>query len=258
MLVVLAASAQEIRVLSEFRRVDSTGQIVTADAVGSPREILSPALVRNGYSSFRIVMELPAGAEVWLEVAQNPENSVAVTLYEEEPGGRLRKVPMPYLSKLPPGITTATLWMDLWVKPDAPIDRIKIEPQMRHAGHWYIYPMEARIVKPAARSTSAGPAPNPPAGSAADAAVMQLLRERLCGTRQARAVAATPSHWQFTRRNAAQDLSLGDRAGWERALLKASGAASVHQWCTAPPRNPSGPEWVLRFRDLLYRAAGAE
>ena len=255
----LALTAQEIRVVSEFRRVDATGGILAADRGGTPREILSPAAPRNAYSSFRIVMEMPAGADVWLEVGENPDDAVDITLYEESSAadGKLRPVTQPYRTKLAPGATVATLWMDLWVARDAQVERIKVEPQLYYQDHWYTYPMEVRIVQPSVPSIRASNAAAPPAGSPADSAVRSLLREQLCGSPGGLGT-PEPSIWQLTRRNALQDMALAGADGLVAAVLAASGAKSATEWCAKPPRPANGPEWYLRARDGIYRKAGAE
>ncbi len=146
---------------------------LAADRGGTPREILSPAVPRNAFSSFRIVMEMPPGADIWLEVGQNPENAVVVTAYEEAASadGRLHPVTLPYRTKLAPDATTATLWIDLWVARDAPVERIKVEPQLFHGDRWYTYPMEVRVVRPVIPAIRISNAAVPPGGSPADASV---------------------------------------------------------------------------------------
>jgi hypothetical protein len=249
-----AAAAQDIRVVSEFRRVDAAGQVIAADRGGSPREILSPAVPRNAFSSFRIIITLPPGSDLWLEIGQNPENAVDVTLYEEAAGGALRTVPMPYKAKLPPAVGTTSVWMDMWVKADAIVDRIKIEPQLYTEGRWFTYPMEVRIIDPVVPAVKLAPAAAP-ADAPADAAVRALLRERFCGDKPVATGAVPPTIWHLTRRNATQDLALVTPEIARATLLKVTGAATVNQWCTAPPASPNGPEWYLRFRDAIYRAA---
>jgi hypothetical protein len=260
-LIVLAcaavAGAQDIRVLSEFRRVDPAGQIVAADRGGTPREILSPTIPRNAFSSFRIVITVPAGSDVWLEVGQNPEDAVGVTLYEENSSGTLRSVASPYKTKLPAGVETLSVWMDLWVKRDAQVDRIKVEPQLYHGGRWFTYPMEARVIDPVVAPVKLAPAGAPP-DAPADAAARSLLRERFCGDKPAATGAVPPTIWHLTRRNAAQDLALVTPEVAKATLVKVTGTTTIEQWCKAPPRPPNGPEWYLRFRDALYRAASKE
>lgn len=249
-----SAAAQDIRVYSEFRRLDATGQIVAADRGGSPREILSPAAPRNAYSSFRIAVTLPPGSDVWLEIGQNPEHAVAITLYEENSSGALRNVVLPVKTRLSPGSGTMTLWMDLWVKADATVDRIKVEPQLYSDGRWFTYPMEVRIIDPVAPQVKVAPAAAP-ANAPADAAVRALLRERFCGDKPAASGAVPPTIWHLTRRNAAQDLALLSEELARAALLKVTGAQTIAEWCSAPPQSANGPEWYLRFRDTVYRAA---
>ena len=35
--------------------------------------------------------------------------------------------------------------MDVWIDKDAPVRRIKVEPQLYVNGDWVIYPMEMRV-----------------------------------------------------------------------------------------------------------------
>src|SRR5579862_8043588 len=100
-----AANAQPLRVYSEFAQIDAAGK-VTAPA--EPREILSPAIARNAFSSFQVVVDVPRGTPYQLYVAQNPENAVEVTLYREN-GDKLERVEQPVS-----GDRTQVFWMDLW------------------------------------------------------------------------------------------------------------------------------------------------
>ena len=92
-----AARAQSLRVYSEFAQIDATGK-VTAPA--EPREILSPAIARNAFSSFQVVVDVPKGTPYQLYVAQNPENAVEVTLYREN-GDKLEHVAQPVSGDAP-------------------------------------------------------------------------------------------------------------------------------------------------------------
>jgi hypothetical protein len=254
LLLSLPLCGQELRVLSEFRRIDSTGVILAADRGGTPREILSPAVPRNAFSSFRIVIMQPAGTEVWLDIGQNPENAVDVTLYEESADGRLRKAAVPYRSKMPPGATATPIWMDVWVRRNAPVQRIKLEPQLYFDGRWYTYPMEVRIIEPVVPPiVSAVSVPWDPA-LPADSAARQIFKTRYCGAHPANTDAPLRVG-DLIARNAFQDHELLGKTSGEPLLLTASGAPSIEIWCKAPPPTPDGPEWYLRFRDLVYRHA---
>ena len=54
--------AQDISVYSEFERFDPFGQPVAQDRDMQRRELLSPAVPRNGHVSFHVVVTAPAGA----------------------------------------------------------------------------------------------------------------------------------------------------------------------------------------------------
>src|SRR5690349_20068728 len=138
LLLVSAAWAQPLRVYSEFAHIDEKGRVI---APAEPREILSPAIVRNGFTSFQVVVDVPQGTPYQLYIAQNPENAVEVTLYRET-GDRLERVSQPVS-----GNATQIFWMDVWTARDAPVQRIKVEPQLHVNNDWVIYPMEARVTE---------------------------------------------------------------------------------------------------------------
>ena len=227
--VFSVATAQPLRVYSELAQIDVAGRVI---APAEPREILSPALVRNGFTSFQVVVDVPQGTTYQLYVAQNPENAVQATLYRES-GEKLERVEQPVS-----GNNTQVFWLDLWTARDAPVQRIKVEPQLHVNNDWVIYPMEGRVTEAA---IAEGPGI---AGSMSPGAVM---REYVCAK-------GTPIDWgglivgtslvNMRFRNAAQDLRLAATA--PRAdLQKLVGA------CDAPAS--ADPEWYLRIRDYLFR-----
>ena len=224
LLLVSAVWAQPLRVYSEFAQIetkpDSAGR-VTAPA--EPREILSPAIARNAFSSFQVVVDVPRGTSYQLYIAQNPENSVAVTLYREN-GERLEQVTQPFS-----GNGTQVFWMDLWTARDAPVQRIKVEPQLHVNNDWVIYPMEARVMN------ATVPDGKRPA---------EVVQSYLCKPIKEAPPADTISTFSLRFRNAQQDSALAASAPREE-LQKLFGA------CDAAP--PPDPEWYLRVRDYLLR-----
>jgi len=224
-LAATASPAQPLRVYSEFAVINTQGEVVAPE---SPREILSPAIVRNGFTSFQIVIKVPKGSPYTLHVGQNPSDAVKVSLYRKA-GDRLEPIDLPYQSD-----STQVLWMDLWTDRDAPVRRVKVEPQLFIEGDWVIYPMEARVVA----VTVPDDASVPPGASAP----WEAMRNFLCGGKPAGGPAADSASLHL--RNVRQDLTLAALAPKEE-LRKLFGA------CTAPP--PSDPEWYLRVRDYLWR-----
>lgn len=220
-----AARAQPLRVYSEFAQIDAGGR-VTAPA--EPREILSPAIVRNGFTSFQVVVDVPQGTPYQLYIAQNPENAVEVTLYRET-GDRLERVSQPVS-----GNATQIFWMDVWTARDAPVQRIKVEPQLHVNNDWVIYPMEARVTEAVV--------PDVKAAEGYDTS-LTVMKEFLCGPVR-RYYSYTADTYRFQFRNAQQDRALAAKAPKEE-LQKLFGA------CDASP-SPD-PEWYLRIRDYLFR-----
>lgn len=137
LLFTALSTGQPLRVFSEFVVFDKAGDPVMP---AQPREILSPALVRNGFTSFQISIQGPPRVRWTLYVGQNPDDAVKITLYRAA-GERLEVAEQPVQ-----GEGVQILWMDVWADRAAPVRRIKIEPQLQVGADWVIYPMEGRVV----------------------------------------------------------------------------------------------------------------
>src|SRR5579863_8928506 len=210
--------AQSLNVYSEFARIDKSGH---ATAPATPREILSPALARNAYTSFQVVVEAAADLHWRFYVGENPENVVTVTMYREN-GDALEPVALPA-----EGDGTQIFWMDVWTGPAAAVERIKIEPEIFVKDDWVIYPMEARVM-PARVPDGARPDGNVPA-----AAVMKSL---VCGGPAPAGAVSDRARLGF--RNAQQDVALAAQVPKEdlKGLFGSCDAAA-----------PENPESYLRI-----------
>lgn len=204
----------------------------------TPREILSPALVRNGFNSFQMVVEVPAEKKWWLFVGQNPENAVKVTMYKES-GGGLEPVDLPL-----EGSGTQVFWMDLWVDGNARVQRIKVEPELYINDDWVTYPVEGRVME--ARV---------PLGAGSPAARVRLdpsdwMRHKVCDLPMSgnfsTIAGVDPSIESLHLRNVDQDLRLVDTHPQAKDDVK-----SLMGGCDGPLS--SDPEWYLRIRDSLFR-----
>ena len=203
--------SQTVNVYSEFARIDANGA-VTAPA--EPREILSPMIVRNGYTSFQIVVH--GDARPWvLFVPQNPKDAVRVTMYRES-GERLEPAELPFNGK-----ATAIFWMDLWCDRTAPVRRIKVEPEVWSEAGWATYPMEVRVMEASVPGEAR--------------AAVGDLREFLCGDRW-----SDSDDGKLHNRNARQDAALASQTSND-ALRRVEGCSSAD------------PESYLRIRDYLFR-----
>lgn len=224
--LAVPVSAQPLRVYSEFAHIDPSGEVTSP---ANPREILSPAIARNAFTSFQIVVAAEKGTAYRLYIGQNPEDAVRVTLYRET-GDGLDRVDLPY-----EGNGTQVFWMDLWTAGAAPVRRIKVEPQLNINDDWALYPMEGRVVD------ATVPNGHWQEGNAAPIAVMKSF---VCATKldSQRGEAVSVPGLRF--RNAQQDLALALRAPRD-ALRRLIGS------CEAAA--PTDPEWYLRVRDYLLR-----
>jgi hypothetical protein len=272
MLLLLAAlagvlAAQSVDIYSEFSRVDPFGEIVAADRGGQRREILSPAVARNAWASFHLVISAPPKTSYLLYVATNPLSACRVALYKEHfektPAGwvpdrltELKRLPdfgvVPDPDDGVDGQTTRAYLLDLWIPPDADVSRFRLEVQLK-VGYWVVRPMEVRVIAPRVPDliVATEPVALPPVTSGSDAAALGALFDV-----KGRDYPAPTTVRAIILRNAVQDMALASRLdpaiGGPDALrqrwhiLKTNGDES-----TIPL--PSGAERYLRLRDWIYR-----
>ncbi len=272
-----AASAQPVKIYSEFQRVTPSGEVAAIDKAARPREILSPALVRGAWASLLIAVTPPDSKPFWIFIGQNPENAVKVAMYRpifERAGDtwipdRLEPLQLNEVGRVPdvppqaPEQKTVVLWMDIWVAPDAEVRRTRLEVQLNSGEDWVIYPLELRILSPVA------PQPTWPlerlarVDATASESAASVLRGYACGEAATVVEPAPFTIRTAIRRNARQDVALARtleaRAG-RTALLAdvtdAAGLGNTAAFCKGDlPQSDRGAEWYLKVRDLLYRLA---
>jgi hypothetical protein len=116
-------------------------------------------------------------------------------------------------------------WMDLWTARDAPVGRIKVEPQLHVNNDWVIYPMEARVVSAIV-----------PDGKRPEGLNMCTPSDKMPSD--------GISTFSLRLRNAQQDGALAAAAPKEEFQ-------KLFVPCDAS--TSSDPEWYLRIRDYLLR-----
>jgi hypothetical protein len=257
-----AAAAQTVDVYSEFQRPDPYGGIVAADRGWHPREILSPAVARNGFAAFHIAITVPAKESYFLYVLPNPVTACRVDVFKEHfvktadgwiPDRLTALQRLPDFGVMPDpddGIadqTTRVYLVQLWLPQNADVARFRVEVQVKVAD-WVIRPMEVRVVEARYPDLPAGPnRPLPAIDAAASAAAFDEFARWHAG-----APLTMPPPGEtvrgILRRDAIQDLALaGDPGIWAPRVLdlfRANVAFSPRVW---------GAEWWLRIRDALLR-----
>ena len=227
--------AQPVTVYSDMADIDLTGKVTAPE---TPREILSPALVRNGFTSFQIVVQAPTEARWWLFVGENPEDSVKIAMYRlASTGGTLEPVELPRRSS-----GTEVFWMDVWTDHGSPVQRVKIEPEVYLNDDWVTYPIEARVMAATITSMPQINAQMPP---------MEFIRPAVCsdGSVGGSYLGTVPRALllsEFRFRNAEQDLDLILSGKAPKTELR-----RLFGDCNGPL--PKDPEWYLRIRDYLFR-----
>jgi hypothetical protein len=272
------AAFPELRWVSEFRRVGPDGQVIGPDNEGRPREILSPAVARNGYTTFHLVVYAPLGKPYNLYFGANPETVVRYHVFREifqkESDRwlpeRLDEVKLPVQRVIPdkltpiPGHIVDVYLVDIFVPPTAAVRRVRVEAQLNVAKDWIVSPLELRLQTASIPLLSSAFGQLARLEATSSDTSYDVLRQFLCG-KPAPYRDAEPSVRAFLRRNAIQDAALAAllepkpaAAGQLRATLAGSfGAADAASLCANPPKPPGkyNPELYFKIRDYLYRLA---
>jgi hypothetical protein len=255
-----------VEIYSEFQRIDPYGNIVDPDKGDRAREIISPAVPRNGHVTFHVAVTVPAGENFFLFVVPNPLDACGVELYREHfvetshgwiPDTliELHSLPdfgfMPDLDQEIPGQNTRVYLLDLWIPPTARPPGFRIEVQMK-MGYFYVRPMEIRVIPV--------DVPNPPQDgkgskesmarieAGADAGAIGVLKEYISGRISYRAGKPATVR-DIVRRDAVQDMMLARSLGRQ----KTDPNAMKRFWKSLP--EVEGAEGYLRLRDYIYRQA---
>ena len=270
LLFAIAAHAQSLDIYSEFQRVDPFGAVVPPDRGVSRREILSPAVARNGYASFHIVVSVPAKESYLLYVATNPLDACRVALYREHfvqtaqgwiPDSLFELERLPDFGTMPDpddhigGQTTRVYLLDLWIPPESPVGRFRLEVQLKVA-NWIVRPLEVRVLDARIPQFPQAQLRDPvlllPVDRGADAAPIEMLMRYSTGK-----LPAPPAQPKTVReileRNAVQDITLAASLPMQKAgpPVVINRALDLLRQNSLRPRL-FGAEWYLRLRDFLY------
>jgi hypothetical protein len=255
----IPGQAQDIEIHSEFQRYNPFGEVVAQDREINPREILSPAVPRNGHLTVQVVVTAPAATNYFLYVGANPPDTLKVTIYRQHfvPCGRdicpdwLTEIPSPSFGAVPelggvPGQTSRSYIFDIWVPHDVPPRRVRIEGLIK-TGIWNVAPMEVRVIEPTVpeslnlpRERNLAPITEP----ASATAHRQFLR--YMNGLQPQLPPGILQLRDLLQRNAAEDMLLAAQMKLRPPQL------NIMQW-TPFVFPQSGPEWYLRVRDFIYR-----
>ena len=255
-----------MEIYSEFARPDPFGGIVAPDrAWGEPREVLSPAVARNGFATFHVAVTVPPNESYFLYVMPNPVSACRVSLYKEHfvntnagwIPDRLTEVHrLPDFGVMPDpddgveGQTTRVYLLDLWLPPNADVARFRLEVQLK-MGDWTVRPMEVRVTSlqiPAPAAGAYGTLPG--AEWPADTAAMAPFADYLAGT-PLKMPGSPATVREAIRRNAIQDMALARSAA---AAWFAQRAMDLFRLNSAFWPRPYGAEWWLRLRDWILAA----
>ena len=257
--LVRTAVGQDIRIFSEFERFDPFGHILPVDRAIEPREILSPAMTRNGHLSVHLIVTGASGTNYFIYIAANPPGILELTLYrehfvrcgEEYCPDWLTQIDSPSFGAIPesvrelPGQTARAYLLDIHAPADAVPRRVRVEALLK-IGTWIVAPMEVRIVAPVIPSFGFERMENIAPLDAPSSATAHIQLLRFITGQPPQLPPGILRIGDVIQRNAAEDMLL---AKYSKAAYPALGVLSWLPF-TYPP---IGSEWYLRVRDFLYR-----
>jgi hypothetical protein len=272
--------AQDIRIYSEFERFDPFGNPVPQDRDMTPREILSPAMPRNGHLSVHVVITAAAGTNYFLYAATNPPDILRVRIYREHftrCGANeycpdwLTEQNVPSFGAIPELVhdlsrpamnnqNTRCYLFDIESIANTPPRRVRVEALIK-SGTWYVAPMEVRIVAPTVPAVAEK-------RLAEDIAPLEEPSSATARIQLMRYIGGLPPEFppqvlrirDVIQRNAAEDMLLAHTLAGSGAEARKNGSNGsrffpelnlLSWWPSAYPG--VGPEWYLRVRDFLDR-----
>jgi hypothetical protein len=271
LIAVVPVCAIELRIYSEFQRVDPMGAIVAQDRAAAPREILSPAVVRNAFASFQVIVTAPANTFYFLSVQTNPPGIFEIKLYRETfarngtgfvSHGLIEERDPAFLAGVTPSMgsiasqTASAYLLDVWIPASVQPGKARLEVLVKTAD-WKVAPLEMRIL-PAIVPTLASclsPIATPEPAASLDALAFNELFPGLAGD-PPRCAPRSGTVASVIIRNARQDAALAHTftPHLQSELLNAAlDAVTQRSWTLFDPR---GSESYLRVRQLLYARTG--
>ena len=155
---ILPAQSIKVRIYSEFDRLNGAGEAFETIPDRDPLEIISPAVVRNGYTSFHVAVTARPGVLYWFAVQTNPPETFRIRVYKESPDrassssvmDQFTEEPKPlyFLATMPDGLgptATDVYLLDIWTPPEASVGTVRLEAMAKEAD-WVVAPMEVRIL----------------------------------------------------------------------------------------------------------------
>jgi hypothetical protein len=272
LLFALGLQAQDIdlRLYSEFQRVNASGEVIEPEGSAPPQEIISPAVVRNGFTTFQVVVTARPRILYWFAIQTNPSDFFRIKLYKEQalqqgstviPDGLVERTKPSYFLGVMPDVpgprATEVYLLDIWTPADAPVGRVRFEVLVKTA-YWTVSPMEVRVL-PARVPNLASPVccvPLPAPQQPADSGVWGPLFGGLHGgTLPALPLPETVR--SVIRRNAIQDAALArsfDQAA-RSMLFERLWPIMANRLLGGPVSLQPGTEAYLTIRQKILKTA---
>jgi hypothetical protein len=254
----------ELRIYSEFDRLSAADDLIDNTPGRTPQEIISPAVVRNGFTSFHVAVTARPGILYWFAVQSNPADVFGIKVYKESastPSSFLDELheeakPSYFLGQMSANGKDVYL-LDIWTPYNAHVRTVRFEVLVKEA-YWVVAPMEIRIQ--AARVPKLNlavccdslPAPDQPS----DVFAWEALLKGVTGARQS-FIASPGTVRSVIHRNAMQDAALigGMQPVEQRMLMERVLADLMRIYTSGLIRFTSGGDAYLAIRRLVLKLA---
>lgn len=262
--VCLWGQHAELRIYSEFERFNAAGDLIDNTPGRTPPEIISPAVVRNSFTSFHVAVTARPGILYWFAVQSNPADVFGIKVYKESaspPSSILDELheeakPSYFLGQMSANGKDVYL-LDIWTPPNADVRTVRFEVLVKEA-YWVVAPMEIRIQ--AARVPELNlavccdslPAPDQPS----DVFAWEALLTGFTGARQS-FIASPATVRSVIHRNAMQDTALiaALKPVEQRMLMERVLADLMRIYTSGLIRFTSGGDAYLAIRRLVMKLA---
>jgi hypothetical protein len=254
----------ELRIYSEFERLNAAGDLIDNTPGRTPQEIISPGVARNSFTSFHVAVTARPGILYWFAVQSNPPNVFGIKVYKESassPSSVLDELheeakPSYFLGQMSANGRDVYL-LDIWTPPDARVRTVRFEVLVKEA-YWVVAPMEIRIQ--AARVPELNlslccdslPAPDQPS----DVFAWEALLMGFTGARQSFIVSPATVR-SVIHRNSIQDAALigALRPTEQKMLMERALADLMGIYTSGLIRFMSGGDAYLTMRRLVLKLA---
>ena len=254
----------ELRIYSEFERLNAFGDLIDETPGRTPPEIISPAVTRNSFTSFHVAVTARPGILYWFAIQSNPADTFRVRVYKESASpssavlDQLTEEPKAtYFLGVMSAMGTDVYLVDIRTPADAPVRTVRFEVLVKEA-YWVVAPMEIRIQEARVPKVNTGVCCDSlfDSNRSPDGVAWEALLTAFTGA-QPPFFAAPANVRSVIRRNAIQDAALIRTLppATQKMLMERVLSELMRHYTSGLIRFDSGGDAYLALRRLLIKLA---